>query len=370
MEKIFNVKTKLGFGFMRLPRLADGKTIDVETTSRMVDRFLEAGGTYFDTAFIYEGSEAALKASLIDRHPRESFQVATKLHTGQCPDEASAKEEFRISLERTGAGYFDYYLLHSLGKDRAHVAEDFHLWEFLQEMKEKGLVRHFGFSFHGTPEILDSILTRHPEAEFVQLQINYADWEDSSIQAKRCYEIAEKHGKPIVVMEPVKGGTLADPPESVLDIFRKADPDASPASWGIRFAASLPQTAVVLSGMSAPDQMEDNLSFMKDFRPLSEAEMSVIREAQEALKKVNRIGCTGCNYCTPGCPMEIRIPDIFSVMNINLMYGKLDTARNSYTWRIGPVKASECIKCGQCESVCPQQLPVIRLLEETAEALE
>lgn len=365
---------KLGFGLMRLPKLEDGKSIDVAQVSKMVDLFIAAGGTYFDTAYVYdEGrSEEAIKLALVDRYPRESYTLCTKLNAWHgASDEESAKQEFYTSLERTGAGYFDYYLLHAIMDGNAHFYDDYHLWSFVPELKKKGLVKHWGFSFHGTPECLDKLLTDHPDVDFIQLQINYADWEDNNVASRKCWEIARKHGKSITVMEPVKGGALADPIEPVKEIFKKAAPDMSPASWAIRYAASLEGIITVLSGMSNIAQMEDNLSYMKDFRPLNDAEQKVIREAVEAMNAVETIRCTACHYCTEGCPMQIPIPEIFRVRNNQRIFNTGERAKGAYrnaTRERG--KASQCLQCGQCESACPQHLPIIELLQECAANLE
>ena len=326
MERYFGEATpKLGFGLMRLPKTKDGK-IDLEQTKQMVDRFMEAGLTYFDTAYVYDDgdSERAAKAALVDRYPRESFTLATKLCAWMgAHDEKSAKQQFYTSLERTGAGYFDYYLLHALQAGNYKTYDKYHIWDFVKEQKEKGLIKHWGFSFHATPDILDQLLTDHPDAEFVQLQLNYADWENPDVTARENYEVARKHGKSIVVMEPVKGGALANPPTKVQEIFRQADPKASFASWAIRYAASLDGIITVLSGMSNLEQMEDNLSYMKDFRPLNAHEQQAIRKAQEAINGVKSIPCTACHYCTGGCPKQIPIPEIFAARNRQLVWGQL-----------------------------------------------
>lgn len=363
---------KLGFGLMRLPKLKGSDKIDVEQTARMVDAFLAAGGKYFDTAYVYTGSEEAIKKALVERHPRESYYLATKLNASAfaASNEQEAKAEFNISLERTGAGYFDFYLLHAFAKDNVDRYESYGLWDYVRKLKAEGLIRHYGFSFHDSPELLDEILTKHPDAEFVQLQINYSDWNDHLVQSRRCYEVAKKHGKPVVVMEPVKGGTLADPPEPVKEIFRNANPKASFASWAIRFAASLSDVMIVLSGMSSEEQMADNLSFMRDFKPLTDSEQATINAARRKLLSFDRIPCTACHYCTPGCPQGIHIPEIFSVMNVYKMYGRLNEARSDYSWRPGGPRASACVHCGQCEGACPQHLPIISLLEEVVETLE
>ena len=375
MEHIVKDGLKLGFGLMRLPRLGEGKRqdpFDMDQIKEMVDRFIAAGGKYFDTAYIYGGSEEATREALCERYPRESYYLASKLNAvaSDCHSREDAEAQLYTSLERSGAGYFDYYLLHSLDRGCVDKFEEYGIWDFVWEAKAKGLVKHAGFSFHADAELLDQLLTEHPETEFVQLQINYLDWEDQEIQARACYEVCLKHDKPVIVMEPVKGGLLANMPESVEKIFREADPNLSPASWAVRYAASLPNVEVVLSGMSNMEQMEDNLSFMQDFKPLTDEECEVIDRAIEALNEVDRIRCTNCHYCTPGCPMEIRIPEIFNVMNVYKVYGDLQRAREDYTWRPGGPKASECIKCGQCEDACPQHLSIMDLLDEVAEKLE
>ncbi|MCR5182361.1 MAG: aldo/keto reductase [Clostridia bacterium] len=375
MEHIVTDGLKLGFGLMRLPRLGEGKSrdpIDVEQVKVMVDMFIAAGGKYFDTAFIYRGSEAAIKEALCDRYPRDSYYLATKLNAADfaAKSKEEAEAQLATSLERTGAGYLDYYLLHSLDHESIDNFDKYGIWDYVWEAKAKGLVKHAGFSFHADAELLDQILTKHPEAEFVQLQINYLDWEDPEIQSRACYEVCVKHDKPVIVMEPVKGGLLANMPEAATDIFHRADANASPASWAVRYAASLPNVEVVLSGMSSIAQMDDNLSYMKDFKPLSEEEQKVIADVMKALQEIDRIPCTNCHYCTPGCPMEIHIPEIFNVMNVYKVYGDLARARDDYTWRPGGPKASECIKCGQCEEACPQHLPVMDLLDEIVETLE
>lgn len=327
MEHYFGEETpKLGFGLMRLPKLSNGK-IDIEQTKKMVDMFMDAGQTYFDTAYVYDGgdSERAAKEALIDRYPRESFTIATKLcaWAGDHSEE-KAKQQFFTSLERTGAGYIDYYLLHALQAGNYKLYDQYHIWDFVKEQKAKGLIKHWGFSFHATPDILDEILTAHPDAEFVQLQLNYADWENPDITSRENYEVARKHGKSIVVMEPVKGGALANPPEKVKEIFGEINKEASYASWAIRYVASLDGIITVLSGMSNVEQMEDNLSYMKNFKPLNEQEQSAIQKAQEAINGVKSIPCTACHYCTDGCPQQIPIPEIFAARNKQLVLGQLE----------------------------------------------
>lgn len=360
-------ENKLGFGLMRLPK--KGLGIDIPQTSKMVDMFLDAGLTYFDTAFVYPGSEAAIKKALVDRYPREKFTLATKLFATAVPSEKAAKSEFEVSLKRTGAGYFDFYLLHCLMKSNYEKFEKFHLWDFVKEEKEKGRIKHIGFSFHDGPELLDKILTAHPETEFVQLQINYMDWEDKGVQARANYEVARKHNVPIIVMEPVKGGKLAEPPKEVKKLFDDYNPNVSYASWAIRFVASLDGILAVLSGMSNIEQMQDNLSYMKEFKPLNKEEMEIIKKAQIILNSSKEIPCTGCRYCVDGCPKKIPIPDIFAARNVQLGSGQITEGNEMYKKAIeGLGSCADCVECGQCQCVCPQHLPIINTLKECKEA--
>ena len=364
---------KLGFGLMRLPKNPDGST-DIPQFCQMADQFIAAGGTYFDTAYVYDDgrSEAAFKEAVADRYPREAYTLCTKLNAWlQCHDEASAKQQFYTSLERTGVGYFDYYLLHAIQRNNLHFYDDYHIWDFVQEQKAKGLIKYWGFSFHADAEFLDELLTKHPQVDFIQLQINYADMENESVQSRACYEVARKHGKSITVMEPIKGGALANPIPQVQEIFRAANPDLSCASWAIRYVASMEGIITVLSGMSNLAQMEDNLSYMKDFQPLSDAEQEVIRRVVKTMDEVENIKCTACRYCVEGCPMSIPIPDIFAARNQQLVYNQIEDGKRRYAWATKDKgKATDCIQCGQCEGACPQHLPIIELLQDCAANLE
>ena len=360
---------KLGFGLMRLPKNADG-SIDVPQVAEMADRFIAAGGTYFDTAYVYDNgeSEKAFKEAVAKRYPRESYTLATKLNAwiGN-PDIETAKRQIEVSLERTGAGYFDFYLLHAIQRNNKARYEEYGLWDYVADLKKRGLIKHWGFSFHADPELLEQVLTEHPDAEFVQLQVNYADWENPGVAARRNMEICKAHGKPVVIMEPVKGGILADPIPEVKAVFDKTGSSLSYAGWALRYAAGLDNVLVALSGMSSLAQMEDNLSFMKDFHPLDEGEQEVIRQAREALFAEKVIACTGCHYCTEGCPMGIPIPDIFTVVNRRKGSPRFRTVREYNIVTQDKGKASECIQCGQCEDACPQHLPIISLLEDASE---
>lgn len=360
---------KLGFGLMRLPK--KDNTTDIEQVKQMVDMFMYAGFTYFDTAYVYGTSEVDTKAALVDRYPRDSYTLATKINPMAVNSEEETKQEFYTSLERTGAGYFDFYLLHALQTNNVDLYEKYHIWDFVKEQKAKGLIRHIGFSFHDGPALLDKLLTEHPEVEFVQLQINYADWENPDIVSRANYEVARKHGVPIVIMEPVKGGNLANPPQEVQTLLKTHHSDMSVASWAIRFAASLDGVITVLSGMSNVEQMQDNLSYMSNFLPLNAEEQTIIQQAQRILGNSSTIPCTACHYCTKGCPKQISIPEIFYAANKQLGNGQMDEAIGDYR-KVATVGhlASDCVSCKQCERVCPQHISIVNNLKLCAEMLE
>ena len=375
---IFNNAKKLGFGLMRLPRLDPNNegSIDLEQTKQMVDTFLQRGFTYFDTAWMYCAfkSENAVKDALTSRHPRESYTLATKLHAAYIHSLDDRDAIFNTQREKTGVDYFDYYLLHDVGVEHYEIYKKYDCFAWIAEKKRQGLITHMGFSFHDTAEVLDKILTEHPEMEFVQLQINYLDWDSEGVQSRKCYEVATKHGKPVIVMEPVKGGTLAKLPAAAEALLRQADPGASIPSWAVRFAASLPNVKMVLSGMSSTEQLLDNTGYMQDFAPLTQQEQAVIAQVVDSINASIAIPCTGCAYCTEGCPMHIAIPKYFSLYNAEMqeLKEKDFTSQGTYyynlTLKFG--KASDCIACGQCESVCPQHLPIIENLKRVAKQFE
>ncbi len=362
---------KLGFGLMRLPMKDD--QIDIEATKEMVDVFIENGFNYFDTAYVYNDgeSEKAAKEALVKRYPREKYKLATKLPAWVAKTEKEAKQMFETSLERCGVEFFDFFLLHNLGDERTEMFERFKIWEFLAQKKQQGFIKHLGFSIHDKANVLDEILTEHPEMEFVQLQVNYADWEHPLIETRKCLEVAKKHGKPVIVMEPIRGGLLANPPKEIKELFKSEDPDASCASWAVRFAASQDNIITVLSGMSNLEQMQDNISYMKEFKPLSQKEFEVAMRAEKILSKIESIPCTSCGYCIKDCPKNIPIFGTFNAYNIYKVYDNVEGAKGSYSWvtRDG-IKASDCIECGECNKACPQHIDVVEQLKNAVVVLE
>ncbi|MBQ9059194.1 MAG: aldo/keto reductase [Atopobiaceae bacterium] len=360
---------KLGFGLMRLPKLEDG-SIDIAQVSQMVDEFLAAGCTYFDTARAYGESESATRRALIERHPRESFTLATKNAAWLgANSQEEARGFFDTSLKETGAGYFDYYLLHNLGGTRTEIFDKWGMWDWVRSLKEEGRIRHWGFSYHDNAENLDRLLDAHPDAEFVQLQINYADWDDLAVQSRACWEVARAHEKPVVIMEPVKGGMLAAPPVAVADILHEAHAERSPVEWALRFAMNLEGVLTVLSGMSSLEQMRQNLETLKNLSALTEHEQQVLAEARSVLHDLIEVPCTSCHYCMDDCPVHMNISSIMESINRDVMYGH-DAGLHNYGFAARDVKASECIQCYQCEGVCPQHINIVTRLEQAASLFE
>ena len=360
---------KLGFGFLRLPKAND--EIDYDELNQMVDTFLAGGRTYFDTAYTYLNgkSEEAIRKALVQRHPRESFQLATKAPGYHAKSYEDCQKFFEESCRRCGVEYFDVYMLHWLNRKNYAIAEQYDQFRFLRELKASGKAKRIGFSFHDTAELLDEILTAHPEVDCVLMQINYLDWESEGVQSRKCYETALRHGKSILVMEPVKGGTLASVPEEAQAVLDQIDPTLTPSAHALRFAQSLPGVETVLSGMGTLTQVQENI---KPISPATDADCALLQQAATILKKSIAVACTGCGYCEKHCPKQIAIPDYFKLYN--------EYARNpGDNWKITPAydaitltrgKASDCIGCGLCEQNCPQKLPIREHLRAVKAAME
>ena len=365
-----NVKKNFGFGCMRLPM--NGDEVNLEETKKMVDAFLDAGFNYFDTAhgYIQGKSETALKACLTSRYPRDKYILTNKLSGGFFKTEADIRPLFRSQLEACGVDYFDFYLMHAQGEGCYPHYKKCRAYETAFELKKEGKVRHVGISFHDRAEFLEQILTEYPQIEVVQIQFNYVDYDDLAVQSRKCYEVCRKYNKPVVVMEPVKGGNLVNLPEEAAKVLEDLH-GGSPASYAIRFAAGFPGMMMVLSGMSSMEQMNDNISFMKDFKPLDDKEMEAVHKVQEIFKTKNLIPCTGCRYCTDGCPQHIAILDLFAIMNTKQIHHDWNADYYYHSVHTAPGrKASDCLKCGKCEKVCPQHLPIRQLLEDVAKEFE
>ena len=372
MEIDMSKMPKLGFGLMRLPE-KDG-AIELDRVGDMVDRYMKAGMNYFDTAYVYHGgkSEVAARECLVKRYPRESFMLATKLPAWEIKKEADIDRIFNEQRERAGVDYFDFYLLHSIEDGSNYeVYEKFDCFSWGLKAKEQGLIRHLGFSFHGTPELLEKVLDKHPEMEFVQIQLNYLDRTNPVVHSQKLYDILHERNIPIIVMEPVRGGMLANMAPEIEAKFKARQPDKSVASWALRYVGSLPGVMTILSGMSTEEQMDDNIGTFSNFEPLADDEMKIIDEVTDEILSIPQIGCTACKYCTDGCPMHISIPDVFRTINTLRRYPDDWRAKNFYSGvasRGG--RAADCVGCGQCEGVCPQHLPIIDLLKEAAGILD
>lgn len=362
---------KLGFGGMRMPLLdaEDPASVNLEQVCQMVDVFIEQGFTYFDTAYMYHKymSEEIFRKALVERYPRERFVLADKLPLSHLKEESDLPRIFQEQLEKCGVTYFDYYLLHNVSYQSYEKAERLGAFAFALQKKKEGKVKHFGFSFHADAKLLEKVLKKYPEVEFVQLQLNYLDWDSAFIQSRACYEVCRKYGKDVIVMEPVKGGTLAELPEEAMKRLKECRPEMSAASWAIRFAAGQEGVMMVLSGMSNLDQMLDNLSYMKDFEPLNEEEQKIIGQVVDIINSSIAVGCTGCRYCVEGCPKQIAIPEYFALYNRYKQYGGKSNAAAyypNYTKNHG--KASDCIGCRKCEGICPQHLPIAKLMKDVS----
>ncbi|MDD3920070.1 MAG: aldo/keto reductase [Eubacteriales bacterium] len=369
--------SKLGFGFMRLPVTDpnDATSVNIELLTKMVDLYLARGNNYFDTAYRYcdFASEPALKETLTSRYPRDSYELTDKITLGFIKSEEEQQPYILNQLERCGVDYFDNYLIHNMNAAFYEKAKQFHTFEFLQRIKQEGLCIKTGISFHGTPDLLEEILQHYPAIDLVQLQLNYCDWEDAGIQSRRCYEICVKHQKTVLVMEPIKGGNLANLPQEAAALFRAKHPDWSQASWAIRFAASLPHVYRVLSGMSTLEQAEDNTGYMQDFSPLTDEETELCMQAAAIIKSNTAIPCTGCRYCEGDCPKNIAISNYFALFNeekrasVNYVHAA-GFYYKALTQTRG--KASDCIACGLCEKNCPQRLTIREHLKNVAATFE
>ena len=368
---------KLGFGLMRLPKTDpnDAKSMDIPLIQQMVDEYMAHGFNYFDTAWMYMGGVSAevIKKCLVGKYPRESYTVTNKLPDYILHSEEDCQKVFDAQLEMSGLDYFDYYLIHDTNAASIGNFEKYHCFEFVEGLLDKGLVKHIGLSHHDGPDLLEQLLIKHPRIEFVQLQINYLDWDSLGVRARECYEVAVKYGKKILIMEPVKGGTLAQVPEEAEKLFKEAEPDMSVSSWAIRYAASIPEVYMVLSGMSNLEQLRDNMSYMEDFKPLDEKEQEIVRKATDIINSNIAIPCTGCDYCAVDCPMNVQISRVFSLYNADLQeadfkpWSSHEELYENLALTEGLGVASDCIECGNCETHCPQHLEIRQYLKDVAE---
>ena len=364
----FEERKKLGFGCMRLPMIGDD--VDLEQTKKMVDEFIGSGFNYFDTAhgYISQKSEIAVRECLTKRYPRDKFLLTNKLSGPFFSKNEDIRPLFESQLKACGVDYFDFYLMHAQTKEFFEKFKRCRAYETALELKKEGKIKHFGLSFHDTADVLDQILTEYPQVEVVQIQYNYLDYDDIAIQSKLCFDVCVKHGKPVIIMEPIKGGSLINLPKDAMPILEKTG--VSAANLALRFAASPKNVMMVLSGMSTIGQMRENVSFMKDFEPLSAEEFEATRKISEIFKGQRLIACTACRYCVDGCPKHISIPDLFACYNAKVKFESWSSAYYYSIHTAGKGKASDCIKCGKCENICPQKLPIRELLKDVAKNLE
>ncbi len=361
------IQRNFGFGCMRLP-MRDGE-VDHEEMTRMVDAFLEAGFNYFDTAhgYLQGKSELALRECLTSRYPRERYVLTNKLSTQHFRKQEDIRPLFESQLEACGVEYFDFYLMHAQNQERYEKFKSCRSYETALELLDEGRIHHFGISFHDTADTLEQILTEYPRIEVVQLQFNYVDYEDISVQSRRCYELCRRYGKTVFVMEPVKGGSLVNLPEAAQKVLDDLKGDCSNAGYAIRFAAGFEGIEMVLSGMSSMEQMADNISVMRDFRPLDSRERAAVEQVCDIFRSMKLIPCTACRYCTEVCPVGIAIPDLFACMNSKRLFV---SRVGYYPIHSRNAKPSDCLGCGRCEAICPQKLPIRRLLKDVAEEFE
>ena len=364
---VSKINIPLGFGCMRFDGRADD-TVDIAQVSEMIDCYMEAGGNYFDTAWAYPNSEKTLRKALVERHPRDSYLIASKCITwSNCTCKEDLEAQLQETLATLGIDYLDVYLMHNLGGTRTASFEKYDAWEFVKSVKERGLAKHIGFSAHCTPEELEGFIAAYPEAEIIQLQANYSDWDSPDFRERECVELAHAHGFPVIAMEPVKGGILADPPQAVKDILDEAMPNDSYATAALRFTASQPGIVVTLSGMSTLEQVQDNCRAFRDFKPLDDGELAAIDRARAALKEGGAVQCTSCDYCAKVCPLNIGISQSLAVLNHYINYG--DAASAGYQmgfvvrFNAGKNMITECIRCGACEDACPQNLPILEYFD-------
>ena len=371
--------TKLGMGMMRLPLVDenDQTSIDMEQVNKMVDLYMDAGFNCFDTAFVYhEGvGEAAFRESVVKRYPRDSFKVSTKLPLFVINEESQLEPLFAQQLENCGVDYFDYYMLHNVSGFTENAWKNVDLYSFIQKKKEEGYIKHIGISTHGNAEFLEEILFDHPELEFVLLQINYFDWDDEGIESRKCWEVARKYNKKVMIMEPYKGGFLADVPQEAEKLMKDYNPDRSVVSWAMRFVVNIDDVCVVYTGASNFEQLESNIEEFKNADPLNDEELAILDEVSEIINSNITVDCTKCRYCVDSCTEEIDIAKIFDLYNKHKLLEKDDwtqfgNAYLNYSKLDGVGIASDCIECENCIEECPQQINIPEVLKDVAKTFE